>query len=177
MKTLVLAFAAVWLLTGPVLGQSIGEKTGVNALTGTAPKTGDFVKIVAISNMFEIESSRLAAANAKDARIKAFAAKMVQEHTYTSAQLATLISSGKVKAELPTALDVSHQRMLDKLKRLKGASFDKQYDSDQESVHKVAISLFQRYSKGGDNSDLKAWAAETLPQLQEHLMMILKMEI
>jgi putative membrane protein len=177
MKRLVLAFAAVLLLTGPVLGQSVGEKTGVNTLTGTAPKTEDFVKIAAISNMFEIESSKLAAANAKDSRIKAFAEKMVQEHTSASAQLAKLISGGQVKAELPTALDVSHQRMLDKLKRLKGGSFDKQYDSDQESVHKVAISLFQRYSKGGDNPELKVWAAETLPHLQAHLMMILKMEI
>jgi putative membrane protein len=172
MRKLFIAITAVGcLLTGPSFAQSMGEKTGVNAMIGTAPKTEDFAKLVAISDMFEIQSSQLAAANAGDAKTKAFAAKMVQDHTATSTELKGLVSSGKVKAELPTSLDSSHQSKLDKLKGLRGADFDKQYDSDQVSVHKDAVSLFDRYSKGGDNAALKAWAASTLPHLQEHLKM------
>jgi putative membrane protein len=48
------------LLAGPVLAQSVGEKTGVNSTLGIAPSTADFVKEVAISDMFEIDSSKLA---------------------------------------------------------------------------------------------------------------------
>ena len=55
--------------------------------------------------------------------------------------------------------------------RGKAADFDKQYESDQQSAHKDAVSLFERYSKGGDNADLKSFAAKTLPHLQEHLKM------
>jgi putative membrane protein len=172
MRKLIIALAAAGcLLTGPSFAQSMGEKTGINAMIGTAPKTEDFAKVVAISDMFEIQSSQLAAANADNAKIKTFAAKMVQDHTATSTELKGLVASGKVKAELPTALDSSHQSKLDKLRGLKGADFDKQYDSDQVSVHKDAVSLFERYSKGGDNDVLKAWAATTLPHLQEHLKM------
>jgi putative membrane protein len=41
----------------------------------------------------------------------------------------------------------------------------------QVSAHKSAVSLFERYAKGGDNSKLNAWAQTTLPQLQHHLEM------
>ena len=54
---------------------------------------------------------------------------------------------------------------------LNGAEFTKQYNSDQVAVHKDAVNLFERYAKGGDNADLKAWAGATLPALQMHLKM------
>ena len=41
----------------------------------------------------------------------------------------------------------------------------------QVDAHKDAVSLFQRYAKGGDNPDLKDWAGKTLPALQHHLEM------
>jgi putative membrane protein len=171
MKVCVLALAAVSLLAVPAFAQSVGEKTGINAMTGSAPKTEDFIKMVAISDLFEVESSKLAQANAQDPKVKTFAAKMVKDHTETSNELKGLVSSGKAKVELPAALDSSHQSKLDKLKGLKAADFDKQYVSDQQSAHKDAVSLFERYSKGGDNADLKSFAAKTLPHLQEHLKM------
>ncbi|TDW16169.1 uncharacterized protein DUF4142 [Rhizobium azibense] len=51
--------------------------------------------------------------------------------------------------------------MLDKLKGPQGDDFIKQYHSDQESAHEDAIDLFKRYREGGDNAELKAWAAST----------------
>jgi putative membrane protein len=41
----------------------------------------------------------------------------------------------------------------------------------QVSAHKDAVSLFERYAKGGDNPKLKDWAGKTLPALQHHLAM------
>jgi putative membrane protein len=76
-----------------------------------------------------------------------------------------------VKAELPAALDSSKQSEIDKLKSLKGADFSARYDDDQVSGHKDAVSLFERYSKSGDNSKLKDWAGNTLPTLRHHLEM------
>ena len=169
MNKLTLAGCALLIAT-PVLAQSIGEKTGLNKLTGTSPSTADFLKEVAISDMFEIQSSQLAQTKA-DPAAKAFAAHMIQDHTKTSADLKGMVSSGKVNAELPSTLDSSHQSELDKLKGLNGADFTKEYDSAQLSGHKDAVSLFERYSKGGDNPDLKQWAADTLPKLQGHLKM------
>jgi putative membrane protein len=162
--------AVALLIATPAFAQSVPERTGVNAALGVSPSTPDFVKQVAINDMFEIESSKLALQRA-DAKSKSFAEKMVKDHQETSAELKSLVQSGKVKAELPSAMDSSHQGKLDKLKGLQGADFDKEYDSIQVSAHKDAVDLFERYAKGGDNADLKSFASKTLPHLKEHLSM------
>ena len=169
MRRSIIALGCVFL-AGPVLAQSIGEKTGVNSALDIAPTTADFVKEVAISDMFEIDSSKLAQ-DKGNAPEKTFASQMVTDHTKTSTELKTLVSSGKVKADLPTALDSSHQSKLEKLKGESGKDFSSDYDSMQVSAHKDAVSLFERYAKSGDNPKLKDWAGKTLPVLQHHLEM------
>jgi putative membrane protein len=54
----------------------------------------DFVKQVAISDMFEIQSNKLAQEKGT-AEDEAFAAQMVTDHTKTSTELKALVSSGK----------------------------------------------------------------------------------
>jgi len=169
MKRSIIVFGCL-LLAGPVLAQSAGEKTGVNSALGISPTIADFVKEVAISDMFEIESSKLAESKGNAAE-KSFASQMVTDHTKTSTELKGLVTGGKVKADLPTALDSSHQSKLDKLKGESGKDFSSDFDSMQASAHKDAVSLFERYAKGGDNADLKDWAGKTLPALKHHLEM------
>jgi putative membrane protein len=161
------AFAACFVASA-AFAQGIGEKTGINAVVGAAPSTADFVKMVAISDMFEIESSKIAQQKA-DAASRKFAAKMIEDHTKTSAELKGL--APKANIELPTAMDSSHQSKVDKLKALGGADLDREYDAMQVDAHESAVSLFERYAKGGDNADLKAFAQKHLPHLQEHLKM------
>jgi putative membrane protein len=120
--------------------------------------------------MFEIESSKLAEQKG-NAQEKSFAQQMVTDHAKTSTELKQLVSSGKVAAELPSALDSSHRSKLDKLKDTSGRDFSSDFDSYQVSAHKDAVSLFERYAKGGDDADLKDWAGKTLPTLQHHLDM------
>ena len=96
---------------------------------------------------------------------------MITDHTRTSTELKGLVTGGKVKGELPDALDSSHQSKLDKLKGESGKDFSSDFNSDQVSAHKDAVSLFERYAKGGDNADLKNWAGKTLPVLKHHLAM------
>jgi putative membrane protein len=158
------------LAATPALAQSVSEKTGINSLVGASPSTADFVTQAAISDMFEIQSSQLAQERG-NASEKPFAAMMVKDHQKTSDDIRAMISSGDVKAELPTALDSSHQNSLDKLKSLKGSDFSSRYSSDQVSGHKDAVSLFERYAKGGENAKLKDWADKTLPTLRHHLEM------
>ena len=96
-ETNIIAAACV-LLAGPALAQSLGEKTGVNSALGVAPATADFVKEVAISDMFEIESSKLAQQKG-NAQEKSFAQQMVTDHTKTSSRAEGLVSGGKVQAD------------------------------------------------------------------------------
>jgi putative membrane protein len=171
MKNSFLAAAAVLslALASSASAQSLGEKTGVNSVLGVAPSTADFVKEAALSDMTEIATSKLAQERG-DADAKTFASQMVTEHTKTSEELKALVGGG-VKAELPSALDEANQKKVDKLQDAKAENFTSDYASMQVSAHKDAVSLFERYAKGGDDAKLKDWASKTLPHLQHHLEM------
>ena len=169
----IIALGAVFLST-TAFAQSAAEKTGVNSTLGIAPKTEDFIKEAAMSDMLEIEAAKIAQQKG-NATEKAFAGQMIVDHTKTSTELKGMVS-GDMKAALPTSLDDSSQKKLGKLKDSKPEDFASEYDSMQVSAHKDATSLFERYAKGGDDPKLKDWAGKTLPALQHHLQMAQDMD-
>ena len=158
------------LVAGPALAQSIGERTGVNSALGISPTMADFIKEAANSDMLQIAAATFAQEKG-NAEEKKFAEQMMTDHSKTSSDLKSLVSSGAVMADIPTALDSSSQKKLDKLRDTRRQAFASEYDPMQISVHKEAVSLFERYSKSGDNPKLKDWAGKTLPTLQHHLDM------
>lgn len=160
----------VMLMSTAAVAQSVSEKSGVNSVLGGAPETSNFVTKAAESDMTEIAAAKIALQKG-DAEEKQFAVQMVRDHSQTSEELKGLVSSGGVEASLPAALDAASQKKIDKLNSANPADFKRKYDSMQVDAHKSAVSLFQRYAKGGDNAKLKAWAQKTLPTLQHHLEM------
>ena len=170
MRRPTLTVLAVCLLPSAVFAQSVGEKTGVNSTLGISPTTADFVKEAATSDMAEIAAAKIALEKGNAAE-KKFADQMVTDHTKTSAELKELVSSGEVKAQVPASLDSASQKKIDRLNGAKPEDFGSEYDPMQVSAHKDAVSLFERYAKGGDNAKLKDWAGKTLPHLQHHLEM------
>jgi len=99
----------------------------------------------------------------------------VIDHTKTSSELKAAVQ-GDAANPIPTELDSSHQSKLDKLKGENEKDFSSDYASMQVSAHKDAVSLFERYAKGGDNDELKNWAGKTLPALKHHLEMAQNLE-
>ena len=100
------------LLSTAAFAQSLGEKTGIDALLGIAPSTQDFVTEAAMGGMFELESSKLAVQKA-DGPVKEFASKMVSDHTKASTELATQAKTENLS--VPTTLNNSNQNKIDKL--------------------------------------------------------------
>jgi putative membrane protein len=158
----ILLLGVCLLVAGPAFGQSVGEKTGVNSALGITPKSTDFVNEAAASDMFEIQSSKLAA-DRRQSDVQSFA------NTKATSELQGLASQQHLS--LQKKMSSSQQSTLSKLNGLQGKDFTKQYMDDQVSAHKDAVSLFERYGKGGRNDKLKAWANQTLPTLQHHLDM------
>ncbi|MEI9922545.1 MAG: DUF4142 domain-containing protein [Bradyrhizobium sp.] len=161
--------AATLLISTSTFAQSAAEKTGVNSTLGISPTTADFVKEAAMSDMTEIAAAKIGQERG-NAPEKAFAAQMITDHTKTSEELNS-IAPADAKATVAPALDSSSQSKIDKLKNAKPENFSADYDSMQVSAHKDAVSLFERYAKGGDDPKLKDWAGKTLPALQHHLEM------
>jgi putative membrane protein len=168
-SAIAIAIVAI-VASSSALAQSVGEKTGVNSALGISPTTQDFVTEAATSDMLEIAAAKIAQEKGNAAE-KKFAKQMITDHSKTTSDLKGFVSSGEVKAEIPAALDNSSQKKLDKLRDAKPSNFAGEYDPMQVSAHKEAVSLFERYSKSGDNAKLKDWAGKTLPTLKHHLEM------
>jgi putative membrane protein len=170
MKYAVLIALATCLISSAALAQSLGEKTGINPALGIAPTTADFVKQTAISDMTEIAAAKIALEKGSPDE-KKFAEQMVTDHSKTSSELKALVTGGEVTAEIPATLDSPSQKKIDRLTNATPADFAAEYDPMQINAHKDAVSLFERYSRGGDNPALRAWTLKTLPHLRHHLEM------
>jgi putative membrane protein len=138
-----------------------------SALAAVSDK--EFVKTVAMSDMFEVESGKLAADQAGSAKVKSFGEKMEDDHAKTTDAIEEIIDDEDIDVTLPDELDREHQAKIDQLKDLSGDSFDRAYIPMQVSAHEKAIDLFQVYADGGENAALKQWATATLPALKGHL--------
>jgi putative membrane protein len=128
-----------------------------------------FIEKAMVGGQFEISSSRLALQISQNQKVKDFAQQMIDDHTQIANKLKSVIAAENPDKKQPTInLDAEHRTMLNKLNSKSGADFDKLYISDQVAGHKEAVDLFRDYSKDGADNALKAFAAETLPKLQEH---------
>src|SRR6201999_1416352 len=136
MRKFVIA-AACSILATAAFAETVGEKTGINSTLGIAPTTKDFVTEAAVSDMFEIQSSKLASSKLSG-QDKSFADQMIAAHTKTTTELTQAAQAANIT--LPTGLDSAHQKMLDDLKSESADSFRRDYFSDQVSAHKDAVS-------------------------------------
>ena len=128
-----------------------------------------FMHTAAMGGMAEVELGKLGVANAMSSDVKQFAQRMVDDHSKANDELKALAAQKSVK--LPAELDAKHKALQDKLAKQKGAAFDAAYMSEMVSDHNTDVALFQKESKSGKDADTKAWAAKTLPTLQEHQKM------
>lgn len=101
--------------------------------------------------------------------VKQFAQRMVQDHTQANNQLQQLATQKGVT--LPTGIGKENRKVKQKLSKLSGASLDRAYIKHMVEDHQKDVSSYQRQAQQGQDPDLKAFAAQTLPILQEHLQL------
>jgi putative membrane protein len=149
--------AALVALTGPAAAQ----------VQVVSDQDREFVNKAATGNLAEIELGRVAAQRAARPSVRSFGERMVTDHGRSNAELTSLARSKGI--EVPTALEPSQQAVRDRLSALSGNDFDRAYVSEMVRDHTEDIALFERAAEISTDPDLKAWAAQSLPMLREHL--------
>lgn len=143
-----------------------GEQTG---MANMAKHDHDFLMDAAMGGLMEVELGRMAAQQGTSDAVKQFGQRMVDDHSKANQELMSLASSKGMT--LPTDLDEKHRKEVTKLSGMSGAEFDRAYSRLMLSDHTKDVSEFEKQSTRGTDPDLKAFAAKTLPTLQEHLQM------
>lgn len=161
-RLFVLAISLVFLMA-LVLSASAAQQTKL------ASQDKKFMTEAAIGGMFEVEAGKLAAKQGGSEEVKQFGERMATDHTKVNDELMQL--ANKKGAVPPKELDSSHKSKLDKLRKLSGADFDKQYIDDMVKDHKKDVSAFKKEAQNGKDAELKSFASRTVPTLQEHLKM------
>jgi putative membrane protein len=127
----------------------------------------EFVRKAASGDLAEIELGRLAMQRATTPSVRAFASQIVNDHSRSHAEFMALMQ-GRGVAVVP-GLDASQQAMRDRLASLPGPDFDRAYLQEMLRDHTQDVAEFERASQILTDPDLQAWAARTLPTLQQHL--------
>lgn len=141
------------------------------ASASTTSKAPDFVESAAISDRYEIESSRVALDRTHNPTVREAAQKMIDDHTATSTKLATAVrQSPKVDdAAMPGGLDKRRQKMIDHLQEAPGDEFDRTWLKQQVMAHEEATRLMHHYRDEGDCQVLRSFATEVAPVIDGHL--------
>jgi putative membrane protein len=145
--------------------------TGANAAGANSLAGGDkaFVQKAAVGGMAEVELGKLAQQKGSNDQVKQFGTHMVEDHSKANSELKQIASSKGVT--LPTDLDAAHKNKMAKMQKLSGAQFDRAYMAEMVADHKKDVADFRKQSTSGKDSDLKGFAAKTLPTLEDHLKM------
>ena len=126
-----------------------------------------FVMKAAAGGMMEVEAGNIAKQNAQSERVKNFANMMVNDHTKSNQELMNFVSGRGMN--LPTTMPTDMQKHLDAMRKMKGKAFDNHYMSMMVGDHRKTVADFEKQANGGGDTELKSWAAKTLPTLKMHM--------
>jgi len=126
-----------------------------------------FVKEALKGGSMEITLGQLASQQGTNQSVRAFGDRMVQDHQKANQELTQL--ANQKGATIQDTMGKKADAMAAHFRELSGTEFDKAYIKMMISDHKTVIKEFQNEAAKGDDADLKSWASQTLPTLQEHL--------
>lgn len=162
--------------TGAASGQSAtGNQNWQNATGATgqsraaaslSDKEQEFVKEVVQNNMAEIDLANLGVSKATNPQVKQFAQTMKDTHTQWNQRLMQL-AAGKVSADEKASHHL--QKEIDRLQKVSGDEFDRDFMKQVTEQHRKTISRFEEFQNKAKSPELKSWIQSNLPTLRTHL--------
>jgi putative membrane protein len=132
-----------------------------------------FIMAAAKGGKMEVDMGKLAKDKASNQDVKNFGQRMVDDHTKANKELHKLAKQKDVKIETKDkdnkGVTDDEMKMMEHLKSLNGADFDKEYMKQMVEDHEKDVKEFQEASQNAADADVKKWATDTLPTLQDHL--------
>jgi putative membrane protein len=125
------------------------------------------------ANDAEIAQAKIAQKNAKNARVKKFAAMMIKDHTAAKQKQKTLLGKLQLTAvdnSMSTQLKSDSDQKLEDLKGLKGPDFDRAYMDAQVDAHQKVLDAFDnQLIPEADSEEFKTLLGEIRPKIAAHL--------
>lgn len=139
-------------------------------------KDQKFARYAKMMNQFEIQAGQLAERQGEDENVKKLAAMIAKDHQQAQQKLQQ--ASAKLKqghaghegqASGQQQLGPVHQAILQELQKKQGMEFDRAFLYCNIGGHTEAVLMFRDAAKECQDEQLKQYAQQTLPSLQQHL--------
>jgi putative membrane protein len=127
-----------------------------------------FAATAAHGGTLEVTLGNLAQKSNEQA-VKQFGQRMIDDHGKAGKQLTDL--AAQKSATLPPGISDEQQKEVDRLSLLTGPDFDRAYVAFMVRAHKTDLKEFKHAAENVQDPDLKAFAANMVPTIQEHLSM------
>ncbi len=128
----------------------------------------EFMVKAAQGGMAEVQFGQIATKRASSNTVRQYAQQMIQEHTKANNELMALARAKGVT--LPKTIGEKNEKLRTRLSSLYGARFDREYMREAGvKSHAEQAKLFERQVERGQDPDVIAFAAKTLPVVQKHL--------
>jgi putative membrane protein len=141
------------------------KRIGEADITKKQERDAEFMVNSASHGLLELELSKLAQQRATVPAVKNLATQLLQHHAEMNNTLKSLADRKSIV--LPSSLGDEEQPQ--KLARLTGTQFDKQYMDAIVDAHQEDIDSFDDMSDEAYDGDIRGFAAKYLPVLKEHL--------
>jgi len=145
------------------------------AAAQSAPPAAEFVAKAGASDMFEVETGKLAETHGGSAAVKHFGKKMTKDHTKSTKIVLAAVKKSHMPPPPSPTLDDDQKAMVTDLQSKHGKDFDTAYVADQMKAHQAALDLMTAESTSGDNPNLKMAAKKIVPVIKTHIAMLQKM--
>jgi putative membrane protein len=129
-----------------------------------------FAEAAASGGLLEVRLGQYATHHASDESVKRFGQQMVDDHEKANIELKEIANRSAIP--LPDTLNEKDQRTYDRLSRMTGPEFDRQYMKAMVEDHQNDVNAFEREARDSltmGKTDVDLWAAKTLPTLKHHL--------
>ena len=146
-------------------GKMANEQAG--ASKKLAPADRQFIRSASEGGLAEIELGKLATEKAASPEVKQFGQRMVDDHTKANDQLKQVASETGVT--IPEKLSQKDAATKARLEKLSGKAFDRAFMQVMVADHVKAVNEFRTESKNAKDPDVKNFASQTLPTLEDHL--------
>lgn len=143
-------------------------------------RDGVFIKQALQSGTHEVAQAALEATNSTDSRVRQFAGRMTTDHQQANQQLIVLGNSRGIDTSFApsqpaiTAMTPAPNGVANEPASGGRVLAPTAYFREEIAAHEKAIALFEREASSGTDSQVRAFAKQTLPILRGHLKLAQK---
>jgi putative membrane protein len=130
-------------------------------------KDRKFVRDVDADHNLEIKLGQLAEKRARDESVKQFGRRMVSDHTGLKERWTTMISNSGMKFK--SGMGPRHKSKLDRLEKLSGREFDREYMTLVAQNHQDYLNYFRKEGRAAKSAPVRQLVNRDIPMLEQHI--------